>query len=102
MTALESLELHDGLIVSMEISYTKKDLIVEVELYRSSDDRVREKRSIIFEGVRSISQIADFNSLEKNAFAGNINYWVPCQDGTTFIYLTDGCIVVNASGLRVE
>ena len=103
MTALDSIEMHDALIIRMDIKYAEKVVSIDVELYTQSDRRVREKRSIVFDGVRSISQISDLNAIGKNAFAGNINYWVPGKDGsTTFIYLTDGCIAIEAQTVRVE
>lgn len=39
MAEFESLELHDGLIVSAYMNYAKRDLAIVVELYASNDER---------------------------------------------------------------
>ncbi len=100
---IEDLELHDALLKSTKIDYTSKIIEIQLELYLSTKDSSRRPFSIVFEGVESISQISNLERLEQNAFAGNINYWLPEQNGgITYIYLTDGCIAIKSAKLRLN
>lgn len=99
MDDLEKVELHDALLQSMRIDYPNKTVLVEVEFYPDVKSSERKQASILFEEVESVSQMADIERLRSHAFAGNINYWVPAREGTTFIYLSDGCIAVRAGKL---
>lgn len=100
---IEELELHDALLKSTIIDYTSKIIEVQLELYLNTKDSKRRPFSIIFEGVESISQIANLERLSQNAFAGNVNYWQPEQNGgTTYIYLTDGCIAIKSAKLQLK
>lgn len=99
MDDLEKVELHDALLQSMRIDYPEKTVLVEVEFYPEAQSSERKHASILFEEVESVSQLADIERLRSHASAGNINYWVPVREGTTFIYLSDGCIAVKAGKL---
>lgn len=33
--------------------------------------------------------------------AGNVNYWVPNEGGTTYLYLVDGCVAITAKAMRL-
>lgn len=97
MVDMNEIELHDALLKSMNVDYVSRVATVAVDFYRESNSRVRDRATIRFDGVESISQICDFDFLQKNSFAGNINYWSPAKGkGITFIYLTDGCIAIAA------
>jgi hypothetical protein len=98
MIDVETIELHDALLKKMDIDYAAKTAKIDLEYYESRDDSKRKPLSIMFEGVKSFSQISNFGRLLKNASAGNVNYWHPYQNGDeTFIYLSDGCIAITAS-----
>jgi len=84
-------------------NHTSKIVEVQLELYLNAKDSNRSPFSIIFQGVESISQIVSLDRLEQNAFAGSINYWIPEQNGgTTFIYLTDGCIAIESTKIQLK
>ena len=72
-------------------------------MYLNTNDSNRKPFSIVFEGVESISQISNLDRLEQNAFAGNVNYWIPEQNGgTTYIYLTDGCVAIKSAKIHLK
>ena len=102
MIILNDIELHDAKIKGMRIDYENSLVVIDIEHYRSTSDSSRSSARITFEGVGCMTQVFDQSSIIKNAFAGNINYWVPNPDGTTFIYLADGCISIRASKLSHE
>jgi hypothetical protein len=95
----ERIELHDAVLQSMQIDYAKKTVLVEVQFYPDAQSSERKHASIFFEEVESVSQVVDIERLSSHASAGNINYWVPVREGTTYIYLSDGCIAVNVRTL---
>jgi hypothetical protein len=98
MLPVDDIELHDALLKKMEIDYDAKTAKIELDYYESTDDSERKPLLIVFEGVESFSQISNWRRLQKNAFAGNVNYWHPYQKSDeTFIYLSDGCIAITAS-----
>ncbi len=100
---VEELELHDALLKSTVIDYTSKIIEIQLELYLNTNDSNRKPFSIVFEGVESISQISNLDRLEQNAFAGNVNYWIPEQNGgTTYIYLTDGCVAIKSAKIHLK
>lgn len=93
----EELELHDALLKAMTTDFAARTAIVTLEYYASADAPKRSQLSLLFEGVTSISQIADLDRLQKNAFAGNVNYWRAGERETpSYLYLTDGCIAIAA------
>ncbi len=103
MTDLNSVELHDALLISISINYAEKTMTISVECYQDAvHDRGRQPARIIFEGVYSISHTVDLDALQDNASVGNIEYWAPHPGGTTYIYLVDGSIAVCARSLRFE
>lgn len=100
---VEEIELHDALLKNTVINYVSKTIEIQLELYLNTNDTSRKSLSVVFEGVESISQMSDLDKLEQNAFAGNINYWLPEQSsGTTYIYLTDGCIAIKAANILLK
>jgi hypothetical protein len=102
MSILKTIELHDALLKGMNIDYISKRVTVELDLYEDSHDSHRKSASIIFEGVKSISEICNLDRLQDNAKAGNVNYWVPDQsNGTSYIYLVDGCLAILAKTVEV-
>lgn len=97
MSDLGDIDLHDSLLKEMSIDYVARVVTVVVDFYRDNNSRARERAIIRFDDVESISQICDFDHLQKNASAGNINYWAPAKGkGVTFIYVVDGCISITA------
>lgn len=101
--SVDAIELHDALLKSTCIDYTDGTVEIGFEFYASADDSSRKSVSVVFEGVESMSQIADLEALKKNAFAGNVTYWLPGENGaTTYIYLTDGCLAIKAKQIRVS
>ena len=98
----DRVELHDARLTEMRIDYRAGTATVEVELYLDPGATERSKARIVFEEVVDLSQVAAFERLAQHAKAGNINYWVPAQNGTTFLYLSDGCVAVNAKRVRCE
>lgn len=100
---LGSIELHDALLKKLEIDYVRNAAVVGIEFYESPDASSRKSALITFDGVRSISKICDLERMQKNARAGNINYWAPTRGkGTTYIYLVDGCMAITAQAVRFD
>jgi hypothetical protein len=103
MMPVDAIELHDALLKSTVTDYVTKTIEMVFEIYMNTDDTSRKQVSVVFEGVESISQISNLDNLNKNAFAGNVNYWIPEQHGnTTYIYLCDGCIAIKADKIHVK
>jgi hypothetical protein len=98
----EKIELHDARLINMRADYSSKGVVVEVDVRLAPESSERSRVRLIFEGLRPLSQLTDFDRLAEHASAGNINYWVPVQHGTSFIYLSDGCLAINAKSVRCE
>ncbi|WP_156956381.1 hypothetical protein [Stenoxybacter acetivorans] len=99
----EEIDLHDSVIKSMCVDYERCGVAIEVDSYLSDDSKHREPISIKFNNVSSMSKICDFIALQKNAKPGNVCYWNPSQFlGTTFIYLSDGCLAITAESIDVS
>ena len=94
------IELHDSLIKEMHLNFDKKTALLQVDFYRDESEKVRRPLRVEFFDVESISGLCDLKTLSKNAFAGNVNYWLPGD--TTYIYLTDGCISIKAGSIRCQ
>ena len=97
---LSDIELHDALLLGIDVNFQQESISLRIDFYKSSSDGVRYPLEIRFEGVRSVAGICDFESLRRNAFAGNVNYWNPGK--VTHIYLTDGCISIVANNVICE
>lgn len=103
MNNIDDIELHDALLTTMETDFAAKTVRIALEYYATSEDAKRTGIMIIFEGVGSISQIADVGRLQQNAFAGNVNYWRAGENGmSTYIYLSDGCIAITAEKISIQ
>jgi hypothetical protein len=103
MANLEEIELHDALLISMNIDYVTKVVTIGVEFYKGGNDRDRRTALISFEGVESMSQISDMDRLQENIFADNVNYWLPAQHGgVTYIYLVHGCVAIKEKKVRID
>ncbi len=97
------LELHDGVLRSLHADYSKALVTLFVDAYLSVDTKVRSPVEINFVDVENMSCIADFESMATNSRAGNINYWAPAANGgSTYVYLSEGCIVIRAAEVRVS
>jgi hypothetical protein len=94
---LDSIELHDALIVGFAVDFAARSVSFDVAYYERKDSRHRRSGAILFTGVESLAATCDLLSIQRNARAGNINYWVPASaGGTTHLYLADGCIAIRA------
>lgn len=84
---IDTLELHDALIHGANIDYAAKQVALSLEIYETPSSKTRTRITMIFDEVDSISHVADFNNLEKNRFAGNINSWIAgSTQSPTYIY----------------
>lgn len=100
---IDDIELHDALLKKLQVNYVEKTAAIDIEFYETEQSSTRLGATIAFEKVANISHISDFNRLEINASAGNINYWVPAKNkGVTYIYLVDGCIAIDASIVSIK
>ena len=103
MADLEKIELHDAVLSGMTIDYSLRVATVGLEFYSSEEERHRHPALITFHGIESISQICDLDQLAKNASPGNVNYWIPAEEGgTTYIYLVDGCLAIKAMRVAMK
>lgn len=92
---VEDLELHDALIKCVSTDCVAKTMLLTLEYYPKGA-RGRLPLWLLFSDVESVSQMLSMDKLASNAFAGNVNYWIPEQNGLTHIYLSDGCIAIKA------
>jgi hypothetical protein len=97
---VEEVELHDAFI-KCAFSNCVARTVLKMEYYRK-DSSVREPIAFLFEGVKLVSQIMSMERLGSNAFAGNVNYWIPQHGGVTYIYLSDGCISIEAERISFD
>ena len=96
MISVEEIDLHDALLKGLEIDYVGGIAMVSLEYYVDASDAERKPLKVTFSEIQGISVVSDFISLRKNVFAGNVSYWHPAQDGSTYIYLTEGYIEIKA------
>lgn len=93
---IDALELHDAIVIGGSIDYPEKLLTLRLDIYEDVSNPHRTPIELVFGEVTSLSHVVDFDRLEINRFAGNVNYWVPGTGQTpTYIYLTDGMIAVG-------
>lgn len=99
---LDSIELHDALITKMDVDFSAKIVRVFLEAYKTKESRVRAPATLEFTDVESMSNICDLGRLSQRTSGGNVNYWVPGpREGTTYVYLVDGCFAIKAKTVRV-
>lgn len=100
---LDEIELHDALINKINIDFVTGVVMIDVSYYETSEACIRRPALIKFNGAKLISNLCDFQRLQRNAGAGNVNYWVPNNlGGVTYIYLVDGCIGILSESVEVE
>lgn len=100
---IDDINLHDALLKNMHVDYVEKTVSIDIAFYADEQSPNRVDATIDFKKVESISQITDFDRLKNNAFAGNINYWIPEKSvGITYIYLMDGCISIKAAKVSIK
>lgn len=97
---IQKLELHDAIISNIEVNLGSISVLLKCYLHEGSDKRIDLR--INFSGVRSCGVSMDHVSLENNARSGNVNYWIPKNNGTTYIYLMDGCINIDSKNICVS
>jgi hypothetical protein len=101
--ALEKIDLHDAPLKNMAVDYAARSITISVDVYKSKNEREKMPALIIFDGVDSLSQLADIKELKEHTFAGHISYWKPTKtNGTTYIYLAAGCIAITAKKMRFK
>lgn len=101
-TALDSIELHDAVLLSLNVNYFDRTAVVEIDFYEDQKIRKRTSASIRFHNVKSISHIVDLPQLRDNAAAGNVTNWWPSVDKKTYLYLAGGCLIVEAASVEFE
>lgn len=100
---IEDLELHDALLNLCEIDYVNKTVSLDICFFESEIAKNRVSAKLVFRNTSSISQVADLQNMEKNAFAGNINHWIIGDRASpTFIYLNDGCLSIKADKPEIQ
>ena len=100
--ALESIELHDAALLSLNVDYVEQAAVVEIDFYDDQKNRKRTSARIRFHNVKSISHMADMSQLKDNATAGNVTNWWPAVDEKTYLYLAGGCLIVEADSVEFE
>lgn len=101
--SLDEINLHDALIKELSVDYGAKIVVINIAYYKTEQSPKRQEAIITFKKVQSISQITDFERLEMNAWAGNVNYWVPAEfGGITYIYFADGCLAIHAKKIAFK
>lgn len=101
--ALDKLEFHDALLLGVNIDYVCRAVKVRVDYYETEGGSNRVSVLLIFREVGVISGVCNLIRIKSNSSVGNINYWVPAFGaGTTYIYLVDGCISIEAESVTVQ
>lgn len=99
---LEKIELHDAVLLKLDVDYKSKIVKIDLDSYESCDSSVRRSVTLVFNGVESVSHVCDLESLERNAGAGNVSYWHPMPgSGATYVYLVDGLIAIRHKGISL-
>ncbi|QTD43828.1 hypothetical protein [Ottowia testudinis] len=96
---IQDLELHDALVSKVEVELGRISMFIKCYLEENSTKR--DDLQIEFSGVRSSNLLMDHGALLINGRAGNINYWIPKNDGVTYIYLVDGFISIDSQSISV-
>lgn len=99
---LDSIELHDAVLISLNVNYVDRAAFVEIDFYEDQKIRKRTSATISFRNVKSISHIADLRQVKDNAAAGNVTNWWPAADKKTYLYLAGGCLIVEAASVEFE
>lgn len=99
----EHVELHDAQIESLNVEFAKGKVAVDVLYYsEGAESSGRVPARITFTGVEAFSDVANLVALNEHRGFGNISYWTPAiGPGTTYIYLSSGCLSVTAKSVRV-
>jgi len=85
---LDSIELHDAIIESINMDFSSAAVTVHIAYYPNAESQRRIQGKLSFENVESIFQAADFTRLQQNSAAGNINYWRPSNAGQVTVHLS--------------
>lgn len=99
---LDSIELHDAVIKGWSVDFESGVVRVEVAFFPDSKSAQRVPVCLVFEEVTSMSDILDLKKARSSRVSGNVNYWMPNECGTTYIYLIDGCVAITAKTVRIE
>jgi hypothetical protein len=98
----KTLELHDSQVISVEVKPTMRQVVIEILAYLSETTKNRVALKLLFDDVNHFTQCMSFEHMERNFWAGNINYWVPSTDGGyTYIYLVNGLLAIEHKKLVV-
>jgi len=100
MINIEEIELHDALLKSVSCDCVAATVQIALEFYELNAS-VRRGLTLLFSGVDAFTQMLSMERMKINSFAGTVNYWIPEQNGTTYIYLSDGCIMIAAERISV-
>jgi hypothetical protein len=96
----DEIDLHDGIIKSLIADYGCRKVTILIDYYDESGGRVAAE--FVFSGVQSMHHVGSFDALHDNSISGNVNYWLPDEGGDSFIYLCDGCIVINSQKISIS
>jgi hypothetical protein len=97
---MEAIELHDALLKKIEIDVISSTTVIYIEYYRDGINNKRIPATITLSGVSSITGLLNLHSINKNSWAGNINYFVPLSgDSPFYLYLVEGCIAICAESV---
>ena len=86
----DKIDLHAGRLKNMKVDYVKRSVTIKIENFECEENSNRILLLFTFEGVESVSQVANFDALGVHAKFGNVNDWAPPERaGTTYIDLVD-------------
>jgi hypothetical protein len=99
----EDIDLHDARLLSIDVDFQEKRVIVSIEYYSSNTEKDRLFGRFIFGDVSIFSSTLDLNGIGDNMSSGNVNYWSPSFDGgATYFYFVDGFMMISAANLKLE
>jgi hypothetical protein len=99
---LGSLELHDSVLIGVDLCVQTKTCKVQLMLYETPDSTSRITATLVMGGVTSCAATLDFASLASNAKFGNIqNCRVDVDRNIVRLYLADGLLEVAAESVSL-
>ncbi|WP_134188065.1 hypothetical protein [Methylosinus sp. sav-2] len=97
---MEAIELHDALLKKIEIDIMSSTVVIYIEYYHYAINNSRIPARITLSGVSSITGLLNLHSINKNSWAGNINYFAQASsDSPFYLYLVEGCIAICAESV---
>lgn len=99
---IANLQLHDGILLKVELDPTARIVEVRVAYYRDEVSSQRAEGVLRFSGVSQFNQLIDLELMERHADFGNISQWIfEERPGVSHIELARGLISITANSVEL-